>query len=327
MPISHIHPKGEFQSGAAVREIAVALERAGVSGASLSEHPAPSADWLHNDPTGHDALDPFTGLAFAAAATTRLKVVTNVLVLPYRNPFLTAKAAATLQILSDNRLILGVGVGYQKVEFDALGVPFEQRGALTDEALETIHLAWQGGAVIKRGAGFNAVGNEPRPVPATPPLIWIGGGSDKALERAARWGDGWAPYFGDHASALSTKHSALGSIRQFGEKVMRLKEMRDEMGRSNAFDVAVGSPFRPQSTSRSDTDRFIETARQLESLGANWVWLPLPAPSRAAYLETVAWFGEEIIATFDQHAPSEKPGVAHVMTNYTSCNRTGDNHE
>jgi Luciferase-like monooxygenase len=200
-------------------------------------------------------------------------------------------------------------VGYQKVEFDALGVPFEQRGALTDEALETIHLAWQGGAVIKRGAGFNAVGNEPRPVPPTPPLIWIGGGSDKALERAARWGDGWAPYFGDHASALSTKHSALGSIRQFGEKMMRLKEMRDEMGRSNAFDVAVGSPFRPQSTSRSDTDRFIETARQLGSLGANWVWLPLPAPSRAAYLEMVAWFGEEIIATFDQHAPSENPGV------------------
>lgn len=300
MPISQIHPKGEFQSGAAVREIAQALERAGVSGASLSEHPAPSADWLHNDRTGHDALDPFTGLAFAAAATTRLKVITNVLVLPYRNPFLSAKAAATLQTLSDERLILGVGVGYQKVEFDALGVSFEQRGALTDEALETIRLAWSGGAVVKRGMGFDAVGNEPRPIPSIPPPIWIGGGSDKALERAARWGDGWAPYFSDHASALSTKQSALVSMRQFSDKVTRLKEMRDEIGRSNSFDVAVGSPFRPRSTSRSDTNQFIETARQLESLGADWIWLPLPAPSRAAYLETVAWFGEEIIASFGQ---------------------------
>lgn len=304
MPISEIHPKGEFQSGAAVREIAVALERAGVSGASLSEHPAPSSDWLHNDRTGHDALDPFTGLAFAAAATTRLKVITNVLVLPYRNPFLSAKAAATLQIFSDDRLILGVGVGYQKIEFDALGISFEQRGALTDEALETIRLAWKGGAVLKQGMGFNAVGNEPRPIPATPPPIWVGGGSDKALERAARWGDGWAPYFGNHASAISTKQSALGSMGQLDEKVTRLKEMRDQMGRSNAFDIAVGSPFRPSSTSRSDANQFIETARELQSLGANWIWLKLPSPSRAAYLETVAWFGEEIIASFDRDAPS-----------------------
>jgi probable F420-dependent oxidoreductase len=306
MPIGHIHPAGEFQSGAAVREIALALERAGVSGAALSEHPAPSSDWLHNDPTGHDALDPFTGLAFAAAATTRLKVVTNVLVLPYRNPFLSAKAAATLQILSDNRLILGVGVGYQKLEFDALGVSFEQRGALTDEALETIRLAWKGGSVLKRGIGFNALGNEPRPVPATLPPIWVGGGSDKALERAARWGDGWAPYFGDHAAAMMTKQSALISMQQFGEKVRRLQELRDAMGRTAAFDIAVGSPFRPQRATSSDASQFIETARQLESLGANWIWLPLPAASRAAYLETVAWFGEEVIASFDGTAPTPR---------------------
>src|SRR5205823_125495 len=111
----------------------------------------------------HDCLDSFTALSFFAAASKTLKVVTNVIVLPYRNPFITAKAASTLQVLSDNRFVLGVGVGYMKEEFDALGVPFNQRGALTDEALETIRMAWKGGAVVKQGRHFNAIGNEPRP--------------------------------------------------------------------------------------------------------------------------------------------------------------------
>ena len=107
LPLGRISPPGEFQSAEAVREIASAVERAGVAAACLSEHPAPDADWLHNDPAAHDALDPPTALAFVAAATTRLKVFTNVLVLPFRNPFMTAKAAATLQVLSNHRLILG----------------------------------------------------------------------------------------------------------------------------------------------------------------------------------------------------------------------------
>jgi probable F420-dependent oxidoreductase len=298
IPIAHVHPRSEFQTTEAVREIALAVERAGFSGASLSDHPAPSADWLHNDPTGHDSLDPLVGLAFVAAATTRLKVVTNVLVLPYRNPFVSAKAAATLQVLSNDRLILGVGVGYQKVEFDALGVPFEQRGALTDEALETIRLTWKGGTVVKRGLHFDAVGNEPRPAPAPAPPIWVGGASEKALQRAARWADGWAPYFSDHASNMDSSQSALGSMEQLSAKVQRIQQLREQMGESGPFDIAVGSPFRPASTSRSDTEQFIETARKLQSHGANWIWLPLPAPSRAAYLETVAWFGEEIVSTF-----------------------------
>jgi probable F420-dependent oxidoreductase len=299
IPISRIAPRGEFQSGQAVREIAIALERAGVAGATLSEHPVPSSDWLHNDPTGHDSLDPLVGLAFITAATRRLKVITNVVILPYRNPFLTAKAAATLQVLSDGRLILGVGVGYQKIEFDALGVPFEQRGALTDEALETIRAAWKGGPVSMRGRGFNAIGNEPRPAPDPAPPIWVGGASDKALERAARWGDGWSPYFSGHASSMDSAHSAMASMEHFAEKLGRVRQLRHELGRTAPFDVAVGSPFRPTGTTRSDADQFIESGHTLESNGANWIWLPMSAPSRAAYLEKVAWFGEEIIARFD----------------------------
>jgi probable F420-dependent oxidoreductase len=298
LPVGRIHPEREFQSGAAVRELAQTLEKAGLSGASVSEHPAPSAEWLHHDPAGHDCTDPFTALAFVAAATTRLQLFTNILVLPYRNPFLTAKAAATLQVLSDGRLILGVGVGYQKEEFDALGVPFEQRGALTDEALETIRMAWAGGVVVKQGRSFNAVGNEPRPAPNPQPPIWVGGASTRALERAARWGDGWTPHFSTHSANSMSSDSAMVSMQQLSDKAARLKQMREKLGRTQPFDIAVGSPFRPKSPSRSDAEQLLATAHELKASGASWMWLPLPAPSRSAYIEMVQWFGEEIVTPF-----------------------------
>lgn len=130
-----------------------------------------------------NCLNPLTALAFVAGRTDRLKVYTNILVLPYRNPFLTAKAAATLQIISGDRLLLGVGIGYQREEFEALGVRYEERGALMDEAIETIRQAWAGGPAVGQGRHFNAVGNAPRPVSRPAPPIWIARGSDKAVER------------------------------------------------------------------------------------------------------------------------------------------------
>jgi probable F420-dependent oxidoreductase len=298
LPLGRIEPKDAFQSGAAIREIAAAVERAGVAGASVSEHPAPYSTWLHNDPAGHDCPDPFTALAFVAAATSRLMVFTNVLVLPYRNPFITAKAAATLQVLSDNRFILGVGVGYQTAEFDALGVPFRERGALTDEALETIALAWRGGPVVKKGRYFDAAGNEPRPAPSPPPPIWVGGGSDKAVERAARAGDGWIPHFIGPTADPVVRQSSVVSIAHFGEKIARLKELREKAGRSGPFEIAPGSPFRPKSTTPVDAERLLTDAHEVAAQGATWMWTTLPAPSRAGYLESIAWYGEEVIARF-----------------------------
>lgn len=298
LPLGRIVPQGDFQSAEGVREIALAVERAGVAAASLSEHPIPDAHWLHNDPAAHDALDPLTALAFVAAATTQLQVFTNVLVLPFRNPFLTAKAAATLQVLSDHRLILGVGVGYQKAEFEALGIEYRERGALMDEALETIALAWTGGAVVRQGRHFNAVGNEPRPVPSPPPPIWIGGASDKALERAARSGDGWIPHFSVPTHDPVVMRSSMVSMEDFSRRVAELQAARAKLGRTGPFDIAPGSLFRPKTTTKADAEQFLDGVRQVEARGANWIWTPLPAPSRAAYLENVAWFGEEVIAAY-----------------------------
>jgi probable F420-dependent oxidoreductase len=289
-----------------VQTLARALEVAGFSAALMSEHPAPSARWLREDPAAHDSLDPLTALAFVAGCTRDLKVFTNIVVLPYRNPFLTAKAAASLQILSDNRLLLGVGAGYMKEEFAALGVAHRERGTLTDEALETIRKVWAGGPVAQHGLHFEADDIEARPVPASPPPIWIGGGSDRAVERAARWGDGWVPYFSVPTADPIVRRSAVTSMEHFGEKVGRLRELREMGEKHRPFDLVVSPPSRPADATRSNAQQFLEEVDALKSLGATWIWTSLPAANVETYLERVQWFGEEIIGGYrrsTEHQP------------------------
>lgn len=298
LPMANVVPQGGARRAGMVATMARALEAAGLSAGLTSEHPAPSAEWLRSDPAAHDCVDPFTALAFAAGCTEKLKVFTNVLVLPYRNPFLTAKAAATLQILSGDRLLLGVGAGYQREEFEALGVRYEERGALMDEAIETIRLAWAGGEVVKRGRHFDAPGNEPRPLPLPPPPIWVGGGSDRAVERAARLGDGWAPYFSVPTNDPVVRKSAVVSMEHFAEKAARLRELREQHGRSGHLDLSVAPPFRPQEASAANARRFLDEVGELSRHGVNWIWTAVPARSLEAYLDLVAWFGEEVVAAW-----------------------------
>ncbi|MFG2538071.1 LLM class flavin-dependent oxidoreductase [Streptomyces sp. NPDC048511] len=145
--------------------------------------------------------EPFTTLSFLAGVTTRIKLGTTVLILPYRHPLLTARMAANLQQLSGGRLILGVGVGWAREEFAALGVPFEKRGALTDEYLRTLRTAWDDEDDYRSGQ-----------IP-----IWIGGNSDAALRRAARLGMPW--------------HPLRFTMPWFLEAVDRLKEIAAGLGR------------------------------------------------------------------------------------------------
>lgn len=293
IPVGETEP-GEFQSFSAIQEMAGALEAAGADACYVTDHPAPSAEWLHAN--GHDALDPFTALAFVAAASTKLMLHTNILVMAYRNPFLTAKSAASLQVLSGGRLLLGVGAGYQKVEFEALGVDFHKRGALFDEALEVIHLAWAGGAVVKQGRNFNAAGNEPRPALGNPPPIWIGGGSAKAVERAARWGDGWCPFFAAPQMTAANQESGIHSVEQLGEKITELQKMRTALDRNGPFDIVIGPRMRLKFGVRESAERYLEALGGMAEAGVTWSMVDPPHPNRQAYLEHVQWFGEEIIA-------------------------------
>jgi probable F420-dependent oxidoreductase len=295
IPVGDIAP-GEFQTATAIKEMAIALEAAKVDACYVTDHPAPSAAWLHAN--GHDALDPFTAFAFVAAATRKLMLHTNILVLPYRNPFLTAKAATTLQVLSGGRLILGAGAGYQKGEFEALGVDFHKRGALFDEALEVIRLAWAGGPVVRQGSNFNAAGNEPRPVPHKPPPIWIGGGSAKAVERAARWGDGWSPFFAAPTMTKANQESGIHSVEQLGEKIAQLRDLRAAQGKAGDFDIAIGARERLEYGSSESAEQYLKALAALAEVGVNWAMVEPPHPSRKAYLDNVQWFGEAIISRF-----------------------------
>ena len=295
IPIGDITP-GEFQTAAAVAEMGQALEAAGVHACFVTDHPAPSAAWLHSGGLGHDALDPFAALSFVAAVTTRLMLQTNIVVLPYRNPFITAKAAATVQVLSSGRLIMGTAPGYQKGEFEALGVDFHKRGAIMDDALDTIRLAWAGGPVVKEGRGYTAAGNEPRPAPDPAPPIWIGGASDAAVKRAARAGDGWWPFFSDPRQSAVNQENSIQSVGHLRERLAQIADLRAEHGRTGPFDVEIGPRASPGFGKPEKVQRYIDAIGELSEAGVTWAMVDVPHPSRQAYLENVQWFGEEVIA-------------------------------
>lgn len=294
LPID-IDDRVEFQNGAAVRALSQAAENAGIDACFITDHPAPTAKWRQAG--GHDALDPFVGLMAIAAATTKIRLHTSLVVLPYRNPFITAKAAATLDVLSDGRLIMGIGSGYLKGEYQALGVDFETRGALMDEALEAMKAAWSGEDVVYEGRGFTALGIRPRPLPVQRPHppIWAGGNSDRAIRRAVELCDGWAPFFAAGALSKTTRTADIGNIEELKAKIEILRGHLNRVGRTRPFDICIGPQAGLKDLTAAEADRWVNDAGELARLGATWTPCSVPHPSRQAFLDNVQWFGEEVV--------------------------------
>ena len=143
-------------------------------------------------------LEALTALTWAAARTNTIRLGTGILVVPHRDPVMTAKMVATLDRLSGGRVDLGVGVGWSRVEFRALGVVhhYEPRGAVTNEALDVMLECWKGGSISHKGEhfSFRHVDFEPTPHQSPHPPVWVGGGSGPALRRAAKYADVWHPH-------------------------------------------------------------------------------------------------------------------------------------
>jgi alkanesulfonate monooxygenase SsuD/methylene tetrahydromethanopterin reductase-like flavin-dependent oxidoreductase (luciferase family) len=158
-----------------LRRWALTVEGLGFDLLMVSDHVAVTPDVAEQYPAPF--YEPFTTLAWLAGLTHRIRLGTTVLILPYRHPLLTARMSANLNDLSGGRLVLGVGIGWARQEFDALGVPFRERGRLTDLHLLAIRAAWADAEDYRSG-----------PIP-----VWIGGNSDAALRRAVRLGDAWHP--------------------------------------------------------------------------------------------------------------------------------------
>ncbi len=152
-------------------------------------------------PGGEDVPipDPLIWLAYVAAATQRIRLATGILILPQRNPVILAKELATLDRLSGGRVELGVGVGWLEEEFDALGVPFDERGRRTDEHIEVLRRLWREPETAFDGefTRFAALKSYPKPASADGPKIHIGGHTPAAARRAGRIGDGFFPGRGD----------------------------------------------------------------------------------------------------------------------------------
>lgn len=297
LPTDRVAKGAEFTSAAAIGEMARALEAAGFDAGYVTEHPFPPDEWLAHG--GHHALDPFVALCAAAAATERLRLHTNILVLPYRNPFLTAKAVASLDVVSGGRLIVGVAAGYLEGEYRALGADFDARNEVADDALRAMKRAFTGASVRYAGRGYEARGNTmlPAPLQQPHPPLWIGGNARRAMRRAAEHAQGWSPFPVPAAFGRRTRTAAIESPEDLAARIRELRELAEELGRADALDVNFvpwGSGMHEKEL--PDPDAFCEQALRLEAIGVTWLSVGIPCRSRAAYCENAARFGEQIIA-------------------------------
>lgn len=294
----HTHPyHPELAGGAGVAAVAQAAEAAGFHGFGFTDHPAPTQRWL--DAGGHDALDPFVAMGFAAAHTTTLRLIPNIVVLPYRNPFVVAKSGATLDLLSGGRFTLAVGVGYLKREFAALGVDYDERADLFEEALNAIRAIWTGDEIAIKGRHFTARGitAHPRPISQPHPPIWVGGNTAAARRRVAEYGDGWCPFPAPPGLAQTAGTAALDSIDRLAVGIDDLRRRCDAADRDHSAIDVVFSNVEGGSPGADDfnADAYLTSLEKLAAHGVTWVQVSLPGDSLTHALDTIDRFGKLVI--------------------------------
>ena len=214
-------------------------------------------------------LEAFMALAYVAAVTTRVRLGTEVLVLPQRQPVLVAKQISTLDTLSGGRVRLGIGVGWQESEYEALGEAFGDRGQRMDEAIAVLRACWTQPSIDFTGKHYalRAMGMEPKPPQGAALPIWVGGNSEAAYRRVGRHGDGW---MGSRVSDAGSARKAIESIRRHAV----------EAGRDpNAIGLQsmVASPPRAEDTAAkrfyADPDAVVKRVAEIQAMGFGWAAL------------------------------------------------------
>ena len=276
LPVDQVDAPYEFVTGDAIAEMAAAVEAAGLDAVYVTDHPAPDDRWLAGG--GHHAQEPLIALAFAAAATTRIRLHTHVYVAAYRNPFLAAKSVATLQNLSGGRVILGVAAGYLRPEFTALGVDFDERNDLLDDTLALMRRAWAEDGVAVEAGGYRTRGVTQLPHPEPIP-IWIGGNSARAMKRAVEVGDGWSPFPNPPGAATAVKTPAITNLSELAMRLGAAHDYAEEVGRTTPLTICF-SRF----TRADDVGAFAD-------LGVDWLAVQFAGCStRAEWLDRLAEF-------------------------------------
>jgi probable F420-dependent oxidoreductase len=259
-----------------IRAVAMAAEAAGFATLWSGEHvvlvdqPSSrypySADGRIAVPAAADWLDPLLGLSFIAAVTTTIGLATGVLLLPEHNPVVSAKQAATLDVLSGGRLTLGVGIGWSAEEFAALGVPFAGRGRRTAEYVAAMRTLWADDIASFSGefTRFEAVRVNPKPVRDRRIPVVIGGNSDASLERVAAFGDGW---YGFNLPARTVAGRIAALAGQCARRGRSLREL------SVAVALADGSPGMLPELAGIGVTEFVVVATPPAEPAAATVWV------------------------------------------------------
>jgi probable F420-dependent oxidoreductase len=252
---------------------------------------------------GGDRHEQLTAVTFVAAKTSKLRLVTSVTVVPHRPPVLTAKIIATIDVLSEGRFTWGIGVGWCKEEFEAIGTePFEERGAVTDETIAVCRELWRNENPSFSGkyANFSNIFFQPRPVQQRVP-VWVGGESGPAMRRTARLGDAWYPIGSNNRHLLDT-------LPRFSAGVARLKRLAAEAGRDPA---GIGLCYRVKRYGEAVPERasdggrrlfsggtadIIGDFRALRALGVGAIDIDFERPDADASLAEMRRFHEQVVA-------------------------------
>jgi probable F420-dependent oxidoreductase len=246
-------------------------------------------------------LETLTTMSFLAGATERIRFVTSVMIAPYRNPILTAKMLASLDVLSAGRVIVGLGVGWMKEEFENLKAPpFQERGRVTDEYIKAFRELWtqENPSFHGKYCNFSEIVFLPKPVQKPTIPIWIGGHSKQALRRAGELGDGWHPIGGVPTIPLEPEGIAadMSMLREYAEKAGRdPKQIRVAL-KGSLFD-------REMQITAGKRRRFIGSAEEVASdirayrdAGVDTMIFDVRRPSIAETLERMEWMAKEVFS-------------------------------
>lgn len=287
LPTHRVDRPEEFVSAGAVAEVARAAEAAGFDAVFVTDHPCPPDRWLAAG--GHHTTDPLVTLAFAAAATTSLRLQTNLYVPAYRHPMVSAKAVATLDAMSGGRVVLGVGAGYLEEEFAALGADFAGRNDALDVAIVTMKRAWTGESVD----GHTML---PRPAQRPHPPIWVGGNSRRAIRRAVELGDGWVPMPSPAKAARALHTPGMESLEDLRERLGYAREHAAAVGRSAPLDVVFMPPGLDMfAATDPDPHAVVDGIAALAGVGVTYTTVTLPAETRAGLLRGIERFGADVL--------------------------------
>jgi probable F420-dependent oxidoreductase len=265
---------------------AVAAESAGFDAVAVTDHPFPTDEWLAG--TGHHAFDPFVVLTAFATVTQRIRLVTDILVAGYRNPYLLAKSIASTDIFSGGRLTVGIAAGYQRGEFDALGASYHDRGERFDEALEAATAALSGESVRRADGHYPASGNTmlPRPIQQPRPPIWIGGNANAAIRRAVQLADGWMPFHQTKERVAISGSPSLESLDELASRIRTAQSSRAEQGKP-PLDICT-SIFEDQREPEAAVARVPDYAEA----GVTWIRVGLGGASLESAIARIEAFGK-----------------------------------